>query len=116
MSTTYLQVKYRLGDLEPNIGTGSDNIIAEAISGAGAELDEFTNSATGTIIDYAVADLAASYIIDRFMSSTEGVSISIEGVSLGPKTLTQMSTNFRDSAYRKAAQVGHHLRYSKANS
>ena len=103
MATTYLDVKYRLGEIEPAIGTGSDAIISNFISGCLSEVNEWTNSAMGIIIDNAVADYAAAMVVDSMMGKSVVIDVN----------LPQMATNFRDQGKRRLQSRGFFVKYKK---
>jgi len=104
--TDYLDVKFRLGDIESNLGTGSANIVSLAISGAQAEVDQLTNTSTGTIIRFAVADLAAGKVVDTFLGRDD-MPVSNQRM--------QMAENLKENAYRILKAKGHDVKYSKVN-
>lgn len=105
-ATTYLHVKYRLGDLEANLGAGSANIVSTAISGAQAIIDEYTGTKTGTIIVHAVADYAAGMVVDTALGM-DNISVSNDRVN--------MAQNLKKNAIDMANAVGRDLRYKKVN-
>lgn len=105
-NTTYLHVKYRLGDIEPNLGTGSANIVSFAISGAQAEVDQLTNSSTATVIRFAVADLAAGKVVDTFLGR-DNLPVSNMRV--------QMAENLKEAGYTTLRSKGYDVKYSKVN-
>jgi len=106
-SVTYLHVKWRLGDIEANLGTGSANIISTAISGAQAEVDEIVGrSATTPLEVFAIADLAAGRTVDTFLGRDD-LPVSNQRI--------QMAANLKENAYRMLKAEGHEVRYSKVN-
>jgi len=105
-STSYLHVKWRLGDIEANLGTGSANIVSQAISGAQAEVDQLTDSATGTVVTFAVADLAAGFVVDT-MLGRDDLPVSNQRM--------QMAKHLKENAYKKLISKGHDLRYKLVN-
>ena len=105
-NTDYLNVKFRLGDIEQNLGTGSANIVSLAISGAQAEVDQLTNSASGNIITFAVAELAASKVVDT-MLGRDDLPVS--------NMRREMSENLRENSYRMLRSRGFDVKYKKAN-
>ena len=106
MAVTYDMVLNRLGDIEQNLGTGSAGIVATMISGAQAEIDQLTNSSTGTLIDFAVADLATAHVVDSLLGRDDLPTSNQRA---------QMSTNFKRNAYMKLNAVGHDVKYSMVN-
>lgn len=107
MTATYDDVKFRIADIEANIGTGSDSIVTEAISGAISEVAQYCGaSATGDAIDTIVADLAAKQMVDRAMG--------MDPMTRSPK-LVILSENLEKNAMRKIKGFGVVTRYDKTN-
>lgn len=107
MVVTYEMVKFRLGDIEANLGTGSANIISQAISGASAEIDALTNTATGDVIDHAKAYLAAGLVVDTFLGRDD-ITVSNERL--------QMAKNLKENAYNMIKSKGINIKISKVNA
>lgn len=107
LSTTYLHVKYRLDDLEPNLGTGSANIVSQAISGAAFEASQLSGKAiTDSDLTYPVADLAAAEVVES-MLGRDDIPVSNEREA--------MANSLVDRGYRKLKAMGVDTRYKFTN-
>lgn len=108
LSTTYLHVKYRLDDLEPNIGTGSANIISEAISGANFEARQLTDfTSTNTNLTYPVADLAAAQVVSTMLGRDDMTVSNKREV---------MYTRLREQGLQKLKNLGTNVRPNMTNT
>jgi len=105
-TTTYDDVKFRLGDIEANLGTGSDAIIANAISGAYPEVLVATGSSTDDLVRYAVANLAAVSIVTSFLGRDDQSVSNIRDT---------MVTELKQTADRQIKAIGWKTKYRKAN-
>lgn len=106
MPTTYLDVKYRLGDIEANIGTGSDAVISTAISGAYPEVLSMTGSSTDKLVKHIVANLAAADVATSFLGRSNQ-SVSNQRV--------EMVTMLKETADRQIKAIGVKSRRNKVN-
>lgn len=97
MVINYSHVKYRLGDIETNIGAGSNLIVNEMIADAYSFVNQYTGSVTGQIIDSAAADYAAAKVVDTMMGKDSKV-ISADFMNL--------STNLKNSCMDKIKERG----------
>ncbi len=102
INTSYLHVKHRLGDVESNLGAGSANIVSLAISGAQAEIDQLTGNATGTLVTFAVAELAAGKVVDTLLGRDD-LPVSNDRVN--------MAKNLKENSYKMVSSYGHDVRY-----
>ena len=103
LTTTYLHVKYRLDDMEPNLGAGSANIVSEAISGAAYEASQLTGLAiTDSGLTYPVADMAAAEVVHTLLGR-DNLPVS--------EQRTEMADRLRQRGLDKLKAKGHDVRY-----
>jgi len=106
MTTTYLDVQYRLGDIEANIGAGSDAVIATAISGAYPEVLSMTGSSSDKLVKHIVANLAAADVATSFLGrSNQSVS----------NLRTEMVLSLKETAARQIKAIGVKSGHTKVN-
>lgn len=107
-ATTYVHVKWRLDDLEPNLGAGSANIISQAISGANFEARTLTGlGQTDTSLTYPVADLASAEVVNTLLGRDD-MSVSNERESMAKRQ--------REQGLAKLRALGYDTKHSFTNT
>ena len=89
------------------MGDDKDTIITAMLARGQAYVNEYTSSATGTIVDNAVEDFAALYILQRMVAgSSSANTITVGEITIGKKEISVQIKELRKQAVDKLKIIG----------
>jgi len=103
MAVTLAQLQADLGDVYTNLTNGTTAASA-ILTKANTTISDITGTTTN--YDIAIRNTADYFIVNQMLGSRDGVSVGVEGVSIGEKRLVEMRNAFLEQSMNSLKVAG----------